>query len=747
MRHRGIRRDGSKPAGERRVGVSVPATRGSRCSRAHPSKRVGGIAPAEPRYASAVLSPHARRASLVAVASFALQLSAPLPARADVTSPFPGVTLVKEGGKALTVADLCRDGVSMRATKYGERKATPQAWAQGVGAQVAVNGDFFDFPGWTWVIGRARGAGESWPADKQNREVRSFWQFGPGIADLIEPSSTEPNGAATEVVGGHNTIIRGGRSLAPGFDGDGVILGAYRRTGVGLNGSRSRVFLFASNTALSGAAMADTMLAMAAQAGQPDLDVATNLDGGGSSQMYVAGQGQIVDSGRQVNNHLGIFAKGSGGTPNCWHRPPTMALPVQAGACGVIEGGQGLGPRQATSSCDGRFTLIQQSDGNLVLYGPVGKALWSTSTQHVDGYALFVQPDGNAVQYSAYGRAAWSSNTPGQPGARLVVQTDGNLVVYQGNQALWSSSTVGTDDMPKTPTQPLPAKPTACGKLGAGQGLGRDEQVVSCDGRFALKMQTDGNLVLVTLDGKALWASSTVSAVGYTATLGSDGAFTVNTPYQITVWSAESGSHPGAHLAIQDDGNLVVYEGANVLWTSNTQGMDAPYPTPPGQPTAGAGGQAAGSGSGGKSDAAGGGGMGGGGKSGTGSAGAGAAAGTGGNLAVGGASGGPGIAGASGEGGKSGSPSHAGAPGIGGSPRAGAGGRPVAAAGEDEEASSGCGYAGRVHSSPLAWGAAALVLAGRSRRWRRIRAARRSRISLSIPDVESAPRTVTKKPA
>jgi hypothetical protein len=511
-------------------------------------------------------------------------------AHAEVSNPFPGVTLVKDGGKAMAVADLCREGVSMRVTKYGERKATPQQWGQAVGAQVAINGDFFDFPGWTWVIGRSRGAGESWPAAQQNKENRMYFQFGPGIADLIEPASTEPNPAATEILGGHNTIIRDGHSLAPNFDGDGVILGSYRRTGVGLNGSRSKVFLFASNTALNGAAMADAMFSLAAQAGQPDLDVATNEDGGGSSQMFVAGQGQIIDSGRQVNNHLGIFAKGSGGAPNCWHRPPTHPLPTQAGTCGVIKPGEGLGPRQVTSSCDGRFSLIQQSDGNLVLYGPVGKPLWFTNTQSVDGYALTMQGDGNAVQYSAYGRAAWQSNTPSHPGARLAVQADGNLVVYDGNTALWASLTFGTPDMPTTPTQPTPKAPSACGVLLGGEGLAHGESVVSCDGRFHLKMQGDGNLVLYTLDEKALWSASTASAVGYTATMGADGNFVVATPYQITAWSSDTTGHAGARLAIQDDGNLVVYEGSKALWNSGTSAKDAPYP-PSGQAGSGGGAQ------------------------------------------------------------------------------------------------------------------------------------------------------------
>ncbi|HEX7664150.1 MAG TPA: phosphodiester glycosidase family protein, partial [Polyangiaceae bacterium] len=242
-------------------------------------------------------------------------LAFPSIAHADVTTPFTGVTLVDHGDRALAIADLCAAGVSMRVTKYAERQATPEQWAtkSTVNAAVAINGDFFDFPGWTYVIGRAKGGGENWPAGDQNKENRSYWQFGSTfMPDLIVPASTAPNAAASDILGGHNVIIKDGKSLAPNFDGDAVILGTYRRTGVGLNASRSKVYLFASNTALSGADEAASMLAMAAEGGAPDLDVATNEDGGGSSQMYVRGKGQIVDSGRQVNDHLGIIANGSG---------------------------------------------------------------------------------------------------------------------------------------------------------------------------------------------------------------------------------------------------------------------------------------------------------------------------------------------------------------------------------------------------------------------------------------------------
>lgn len=284
----------------------------------------------------------------------------PRDAGAQVTKPFTGVTLVRHGGRALAIADLCAPGVTLRATKYGERKRTPESWAglAGVDAAVAVNADFFDFPGATRVNGRAKGGGEDWPAAAQNYELdtlgenRNYWQFGPGLAALVTPASTAPAAGATDIVGAHNVIIRNGKSLAPNFDGDGVITGAFRRTGIGVNATRSKVYLFASNDALSGTNMAATMLAYAAEGGAPDLDAASNEDGGGSSQMFVRGQGQIVTSGRLVANHLGIVSKGSGPSPMCPNKPPAGYL--DAADCEKLTGWAN-DPDEPTKAVDVHF--------------------------------------------------------------------------------------------------------------------------------------------------------------------------------------------------------------------------------------------------------------------------------------------------------------------------------------------------------------------------------------------------------
>jgi hypothetical protein len=111
-------------------------------------------------------------------------------------------------------------------------------------------------------------------------------------------------------------------------------------------------------------------------------------------------------------------------------------------SCGKLASGAQLLRGQSIKSCDGRFTLVLQTDGNLVLYKAGGGYLWNTKTNGKGGYKLVMQGDGNLVLYTSSGAALWHSKSYGNPGAWLAVQNDGNLVVY-AKGAVWNSGTGG----------------------------------------------------------------------------------------------------------------------------------------------------------------------------------------------------------------------------------------------------------------------------------------------------------------
>lgn len=94
-------------------------------------------------------------------------------------------------------------------------------------------------------------------------------------------------------------------------------------------------------------------------------------------------------------------------------------------------------------SQDGRYSLeLQASDGNLVLYGPSGRAIWAM--HRPSAQFLVMQPDANLVQYGASGPATWASNTWGSGAGYFVVQNDGNMVLYRNDgRPVWASGTAG----------------------------------------------------------------------------------------------------------------------------------------------------------------------------------------------------------------------------------------------------------------------------------------------------------------
>jgi hypothetical protein len=115
--------------------------------------------------------------------------------------------------------------------------------------------------------------------------------------------------------------------------------------------------------------------------------------------------------------------------------------------------------------------------------------------------------------------------------------------------------------------------------LTGGWTLGPEGSVSSPSGRFVLKYQSDGNLVLYD-NGSAAWAincwpdcnssgfqGNPFQPAGY-ATMQTDGNFVVYNSYGNPVWHTWTFGNPGAYLAVKDDGGLVVYSnGGTELWS------------------------------------------------------------------------------------------------------------------------------------------------------------------------------------
>lgn len=113
------------------------------------------------------------------------------------------------------------------------------------------------------------------------------------------------------------------------------------------------------------------------------------------------------------------------------------------GYTNLMSSGQIMNSGQSLTSGDGRYKLVLQGDGNLVLYSPT-RALWSTGTHGRSPGFFVLQGDGNLVLYGADNRPYWASWTQGRGGNALYMQGDGNLVLYNApGKAIWFTSTAG----------------------------------------------------------------------------------------------------------------------------------------------------------------------------------------------------------------------------------------------------------------------------------------------------------------
>lgn len=103
--------------------------------------------------------------------------------------------------------------------------------------------------------------------------------------------------------------------------------------------------------------------------------------------------------------------------------------------------GEQLGINQRLTSQGGRYALVMQNDGNLVVVGPNGPT-WSSNTSGSGASRVVVQGDGNLVMYKPNGVPVFSTGTNGSA-ASLVMQSDGNLVEYTAAGPAWWTSSPG----------------------------------------------------------------------------------------------------------------------------------------------------------------------------------------------------------------------------------------------------------------------------------------------------------------
>ncbi|MBO0925399.1 D-alanyl-D-alanine carboxypeptidase family protein [Cellulomonas sp. zg-ZUI199] len=228
------------------------------------------------------------------------------------------------------------------------------------------------------------------------------------------------------------------------------------------------------------------------------------------------------------------------------------------------------------SSPDGRHTLLIGPDG-VQLMGPDGAVRWApqapvgpeesdasssgrsqragtsatprpspSAAPRAPAVALELREDGNLVALDADGAPVWRSRTAGHGPATLTLQDDGNLVLLDAAGApVWSSST--------------PIGPSA---LEPGGEVAADGLLGSPSGHLGLAVR-DGALV-ASWDGEPFWSSPTDGAAS--VRLQEDGDLVLLDAAGTPVWSTGTAGRTGARLVLEERAVLLLTPDGEVPW-------------------------------------------------------------------------------------------------------------------------------------------------------------------------------------
>ncbi len=189
-------------------------------------------------------------------------------------------------------------------------------------------------------------------------------------------------------------------------------------------------------------------------------------------------------------------------------------------------------PGDVLVSANRRFSLIYQTDGNVVLYDGYATPVWQTETGGLapGNGRLVMQGDGNLVLYAIedgeYGTPLWAINQIGATlvaGSHAILQDDGDLAVYSGstitNDTLVWDTGINQDDPDSFPTIPEDTTDSCAPVLFTDTCGADNSEMALCGSVFSLQGGCD-----TVLTGLGLCAAVYSSAGACGAVIGLLGA-------------------------------------------------------------------------------------------------------------------------------------------------------------------------------------------------------------------------------
>ncbi len=297
-----------------------------------------------------------------------LSLGRPAAAGDKWTQPFDGVkqlhrtTSSPKWSVHALIIDTSVAGVSLDATASAQRKQKTSNFAKAIKAQAAINGDFFSYATYA-TGGLAAGDGKAWTdtADDKSDANLVFSKGSPAKPTLHPAAELLKFDAKTMfgVVSGHPMLVEAGKTTTAATNPKSSFCQTrHPRTMVGLDKTGTVLILAVVDgrqPSLSVGMRCDEEATLMKGLGAW---TALNFDGGGSSTIYVSGQGVVNSPSdgveRTVGNHLAVYAPKSGTMASFYGKvyASGQATKVLSGATVKVTGGP-----SDTSDSKGAYSL------------------------------------------------------------------------------------------------------------------------------------------------------------------------------------------------------------------------------------------------------------------------------------------------------------------------------------------------------------------------------------------------------
>jgi hypothetical protein len=340
----------------------------------------------------------ARHGITVALVAASLLVSVSARAGDTWTTPYDGVKHLHRTTSSpvwnihALVIDLTVPGIKLGSTTTTQRQRTPSSFAKLVSAQASINGDFFSYSTYG-TSGLAAGAGKAWSDTSDGKgEGNLVFDKDAQKVQLIPEATVLAFDASWMwgVVSGKPLLVQNGAAIAS-YPSHPSLCVRNPRTAVGLSKDGLTLYLAvvdgrqSTSVGMTCAELAKLMDGLGAY-------TAMNLDGGGSSAMYLSGSG-IVNSPsdgaeRVVGNHLALFAPKSG-TVGTFHgfayEAPTKTAVLSGVAISIATVGSDVTDAKGLWSLDalpGSYTIKATKSGYVT--ATVTKALAAGQSLEVD---------------------------------------------------------------------------------------------------------------------------------------------------------------------------------------------------------------------------------------------------------------------------------------------------------------------------------------------------------------------------